>query len=362
MVEDTSCRMCGSCCYFEIPVTLLDIHRLSRTLRKEDRIVFQGCVQAEASRRSGLFKIRKQSSGACRFLSERQFCTIHPAKPAACRLFVCSLQQESEQGLMPWTANCLRPADRNTLWEQSVAAAITRAYIQRHGTSWDGGSYWKAVQAIQANVKIRRSQKLKLSRRDDGVPLALLYDCGQCAHRGRCAAETPITLDDVDRLADFLGMSWETVFEDLLEPEASSESGCFKLRRAESCILFDEGTEQCRVEPVRPLHCRFTPCPARSRTTECADRFFLGSGTIPEQFRHQVAMALTRQYIAEKGMRCDRDRVRETLREIEARASAASDLAEFCRVIAPYRYVDDTLLFSSAEGRMEGCRHASARA
>jgi len=31
------CNMCGKCCYYEIPLTLLDIHRFARYLGLPDR-------------------------------------------------------------------------------------------------------------------------------------------------------------------------------------------------------------------------------------------------------------------------------------------------------------------------------------
>jgi len=347
MDVDHACRMCGNCCYFEIPLTLLDVFRLSRFLERKDEEVFREVVQNDRSRRSGLFKIRKKPSGACLFLSERQACSVHEAKPGACSLFVCSLQQETERGIMPWTANCLRPSDRNTLWSQSVAAAVTRTYIERHGTAWCDEDFQKAIHAIEGNVKVRSTQKLKLTREENGVPMALLYDCDECQNRGECARETPVTLDDARRLVSYLRMSWDAFFREVLDSRASEETGCFKLRRGDRCLFFrDDG--HCSVEPARPMHCRFTSCPARTGSAPRADRLFLGSGTVPEQFRHQVAMALTREYISEVGISFHRERVRTSLEALQRRVADPTDLDRFCRVIAPYRYVDDTLRYTVA--------------
>jgi len=347
MDVDNACRMCGNCCYFEIPLTLMDVARLGRFLGRNEEAVFRDVVHKDLSRRSGLFKIRKRPSGACLFLSERQACSVHEAKPGACSLFVCSLQQETDRGIMPWTANCLRPSDRSTLWSQSVAAAVTRTYIERHGTAWCDADFQKAIRAIEGNVKVRATQKLKLTREENGVPMALLYDCDECSNRGECARETPVTLDDARRLVSHLGMSWDAFFREVLGSQASEETGCFKLKRGHHCVFFDD-SGHCSVETARPMHCRFTPCPARAGSAPAADRLFLGSGTVPEQFRHQVAMALTRKYVSEIGIRFDRERIRAALEELQREVANPKALERFCRLIAPYRYVDDTLRYTGA--------------
>ena len=74
------------------------------------------------------------------------------------------------------------------------------------------------------------------------------------------------------------------------------------------------------------------------------DCFFLGSGTVEEQFRHQVALSFTRQYVAECETRYNKDVAQKLLMRIEHLASGHAELEAFCQKIAPYRYVDDTLL------------------
>ena len=122
------------------------------------------------------------------------------------------------------------------------------------------------------------------------------------------------------------------------------------MKRAKHCIFFDP-ERHCTIEEVRPMHCRFTPCPQRVKTAEMFDCFFLGSGTVEEQFRHQVALAITCQYVAECGTKYNQDIVRKLLKRIEHFASDHAELKAFCQKIAPYRYVDDTLLVLQQQGQ-----------
>lgn len=337
---ESSCRMCGKCCHFEIPITLLDIHRMAKYLDTADERVFEEYIQSKVSSRSSLFMVRKDEEGACIFLTEDRRCAIHESKPRACAFYICS--QSSSEEVLPWTATCTDPAARASLWEQSIAAAITRAYINSNGATWNGADYYKAILSIYDNVVVGERQKIKLARDEKGAPLAMIYDCSQCERRGKCARETPITLDDIRRITARLGLGWKAFFREKIESQPSVSTGGLKLIRDEHCIFFDQ-ERHCTIEEVRPMHCRFTPCPQKTKTDSIMDCLFLGSGTVEEQFRHQVALAITRQYVAECGTRYNRHVVGELLGRIDFLASDLAELREFCKKIAPYRYVDDTL-------------------
>ena len=72
----------------------------------------------------------------------------------------------------------------------------------------------------------------------------------------------------------------------------SVNTGGFKLRRSDHCIFFYPD-KHCTIKEVRPMHCRFTPCPHKTESDEVMGCLFLGSGRVEEQFRHQVALAMT---------------------------------------------------------------------
>ncbi len=338
--SDSLCERCGECCHFEIPITLLDIHHMARYLDMADEKAFQEHIQDKVSSRSSLFMIRKNENRACVFLTDENRCAIHKAKPKACGFYVCT--HNSNKEVLPWTATCTDPAARAELWEQSIAAMITKAYIKKNGAAWNDADYYKAIVSIYDNVVISNRQKIKLARNKAGASLAMIYDCSQCEKQGACAKETPVTLDDIRRITAHLGVARKAFFREKIASEPSISTGGFKLIRDKHCIFFHP-EKHCTIEKVRPRHCHFTPCPRKTKGDEMWDSLFLGSGTVEEQFRHQVALAVTRQYIAECGVTYNKHVIKKLLGTIDHLASDNSELEIFCKKIAPYRYVDDTL-------------------
>jgi Fe-S-cluster containining protein len=341
--SEYSCKMCGNCCHFEIPMTLLDVHRIAKHLGEPDKKAFENYIQNRVSLHSSLFMIRKNIEGACVFLTEDKRCGIHQAKPKACRFYVC--RPDSSRKDLPWTAACGNPGSRAELWEQSVAAMMTKAYIKENGAAWNDADYYKAILGIYDNVVISASQRIKLAKDKEGAPLAMIYDCTQCDKRGTCAGETPVTLDDIRNIGKCLGLSWETLFRDKIADKPSVSTGGLKLARNGHCVFFHPESH-CTIKEVRPMHCRFTPCPQHTKNSEIMDCLYLGSGTVEEQFRHQVGMALTRQYVGECGVAFNEQVAKRFLEAIDNLASDLSEVERFCKKISPYRYVDDTLAIS----------------
>jgi Fe-S-cluster containining protein len=339
--KEPACRMCGRCCSMEIPLTLLDIHRMAEFKGVDSGSMFHDVVQDQISERSSLYMIKKDEAGACLFLTKEKRCSIQAVKPGACRFFDCSLQAGSV--VMPWTATCTDPLQRARLWEQSVAVAITKAYIEKNGPAWNETDYKMALKGIVENIPVRDTQKLKLARDAEGAPMALIYDCSECEKTGTCAKETPVTLDDIRRMASHLRISRQDFFRNYIAPEPSVGAGGLKLKRHGHCVFFHV-KRHCTIEEVRPLHCRFTPCPWRTKNTGMMDALFLGSGTVEEQFRNQVALAMTRQYVGECGVGYNRHVIERLLKRIDQITADNGELEIFCKNIAPYRYVDDTLL------------------
>jgi Fe-S-cluster containining protein len=341
-VNDTghSCKRCGKCCRFEIPVTILDIHRMAEHLGVSGFEVFHKYIQPEVSSRSSIFMIQKKDQRACLFLSDKAGCTIHPAKPRTCRFFSCSLTSCEE--VMPWTATLSDQSDRAALWEHSIAVLITREYTKRHGAKWNETDYLKSVESILDNIVVRNTQKIKTSCGQDGTPIAMIFDCSICEKRGEVAKETPVTLDDIRRITESSNITWKEFFRDRIDSDISKDSGCYKLVRKKHCTFFQK-ERHCTITEVRPMHCRFTPCPLKSYDTEISEAFYLGSGTVEEQYRHQLALEITRQYIAQCGLVYNKHTVKKMLKNLERRAADVSELETFCNTIAPFRYVNDTL-------------------
>lgn len=68
--SEYSCKMCGRCCYQDIPLTIYDIHRIARELAVDDRKVFEQCVSEKVAPRVNIFALKKKEDGACLFLNE----------------------------------------------------------------------------------------------------------------------------------------------------------------------------------------------------------------------------------------------------------------------------------------------------
>ena len=243
---------------------------------------------------------------------------------------------------MPWTSTCTSNEARAELWEQSIAAMITKAYIRDNGAAWNEPAYHKAVLSIYDNILLSDTQTVKLAKTPDSSAVAMIYDCSQCERRGQCAKETPITLDDIRRIIQHLGIGWKAFFNGKVDPHPSVNTKGLKLLRDEHCIFFDQ-EKHCTIQEIRPMHCKFTPCPRKTETAQQMSCLYLGSGTVEDQFRHQVALTITRQYVAECGVKYNKHAVRRMLETIDHITGDHEALKRFCENIAPYRYVDDTL-------------------
>jgi Fe-S-cluster containining protein len=316
------------------------VHRLAKHLRQPDRDVFERHVDAGRAAQSGLFVLQKVGTGTCPLLGGDDRCSVHAAKPKACRLHLCTAAGGQDRPIAPDAS-----ADPNAIaeiWEQSLAAAVTKAYAANHGARWNEPDYYKAIVAIYDNVVTSDRQKIKLARNGCGAPLGMIYDCSQCDRRGTYATETPITLDDIRRIARHLRMSLGAFFEQKIAPEPSGTTGGLKLVRAERCVFFDV-ERHCTIRDVRPMHCRFTPCPRQAESEEAKTCLFLGSGTLEEQFRHHVALAATRRYVEKCGTGFSGRSMKKLLDEIDQLATDDGEFMAFRQRIAPFRYMDDDL-------------------
>lgn len=339
MIEQ-SCNQCGECCHYEIPITLYDIHRIAGHLGCENREVFEKYIQNDVSPLSGLYKISKKSDRACVFLDDQNRCSIHAAKPLVCELFNCD--KANRQKSLPWTSTCHDDASRIQVWRQSLAVAITRAYIERNGVIFNDESFKLAISSIEQQSGCDRQCNVKLSQDNDGNPMAMIYCCDECQRRKETSRETPVTLHDIESMRKLLQISPEEFFTSYVDRKVATDSGVLRLKRSHHCVLLGQNMK-CMVEKSRPMHCRFTPCPMRTEQPELMDRFYLGSGTLEEQFIHQIALDQTRKYLSKNGTGYHQAEYTAFLSRIMSRSEDKELFQQFCKWIAPYRYLEDTL-------------------
>ncbi len=332
------CKKCGECCSYEIPLTILDIHRIGEELGLSHEEVFSKIVQEKSSTKSSLFKIEKKEDGSCIFLSEDDRCEIHDFRPRVCEFYFCDLSDE--EGMESWTSEYVLTGNKSKLWEQSIAIQVTNVYIKKHRATFYEEEFENALDSILDNVKTDPDEKVRLGKRPEGNVCGMVYDCSECEYRkGEMAEETIITLSDVKRIKENLDITYQELFDKFISNEKSG-AGTLKLKRDGTCVFFDE-EEHCTIEHFRPMHCKFTPCPGEVND-DIESCLYLGSGKIEEQYEHHVSLEVTKRYVEEIGLNFDEKSFSESLHEIEQMINDESNLRVFCKKISPYRYVDDT--------------------
>jgi Fe-S-cluster containining protein len=331
MHASPQCRQCGKCCRQDFPVTLWDVHRLRLHLARPAADVFRETVKPERSAITGLLRLRERPDGACNLLDENNQCRAHAAKPLACRLFHCP--EAEETFITPW-AEAYQPEHRAETWLHAVAAEVTRAYLDKHGATFDEADFARAIQGIKRNLSFDAPPQ-EATNGFVGRAQAQALDCSTCWERRSDGCVTPVTLEDVGRLAEHFDLDLLEAFSRFVETEPSFD-GVLQLKREPQCVFFD-GERGCRAERDRPMHCRFAPCPRATPDPHRFDRFFLAGGTLAQQFRHRVAQHVTREYVSRAGCRYDGDMVRRYLGKIEWIASDRDELLQFCEHVREFR-------------------------
>jgi Fe-S-cluster containining protein len=339
-----ACKQCGQCCFQEIPITLMDIHRIANILQVKEEEIFNNKIQDGISSKSGVYKIVKREDEGCTFLNDKNLCAIHTDKPNACTIYYCFNDIKDKKSRVTY-CNCMN--DNATLWEQSVAVAITREYISRNGTRWVENEYHNAIKAIKKNITSNKHQKIRLSKDQNGHAICQIYDCTECKSKGNAMVETIITIADLRRIAAFLNTNIKRLLTGYIDKKISS-AGTYLLKRDVQCIFFDS-EKHCKIEEVKPMHCRFTPCPVRTKSAHEFDRLYLGSGTAEEQYRHQLAIMYTKAYIQEHGLNYSNGGIKKQLEKLDADINNEMKFKEFTNNIIEYRYVEDTVKMNDKE-------------
>ena len=341
-MKSIECKQCGKCCSFEIPLTLLDIDRIVEHTGISLSDFFSNYIQKEKSEKSGLYKILKKNDGRCVFQDDHRKCSIHVAKPNICRFYNCNHSDDDKE--MPWTLRYSKPDDRVKIWEQSVAVQLTKNYINQYGTGYNKNAFEQALESIKRNIITKKSQKIKLGRNSNREPVCIIYDCSICSEHGKKASETPVTLTDIVRITRHVKLNLPKFFKEKLDTELST-SGIFKLKRSEQCIFYHD-KKHCTVSEAKPLHCKFIPCLQKTNNSSEFDCYYLGSGTIQEQYEHQVALLFTKDYIQKNGIKYIKTEFNDSIKQIQDFLASEKNIDLFKESIISYRYIDDTDLLS----------------
>ncbi len=388
------CTQCTRCCELLVPITLVDLDNVARR---------QGVDPSEALERYAVpypngscLALGKNEIGKCHFL-ENKLCGLHDvpgAKPWICRMYECGLPPSataspdkdtpipSPDEALARVANSNDEAIRGQLWEVEAAKRETRDYVRRHGAHWHERDYHAALAAVSRRIETRRTViteatrlamaylegcvadgrdadyseavvsirtqlgldpdvRVTLARADDGGVRAVAFDCLDCTERQGCCREAPVTFDDIVRISAEAGTDLGAFFERHVAPRRSSiEPRLLALRNADTrrCPFLGVKTGQCGLE-TPPMHCRFLPCPMFAGAGLGAERFYLGSGTLEEHFRHQMALAVTAKYTGEFGVGYDPEAFERMSRLLDRLVSDQQEWRLFLETMAQHRHI-----------------------
>ncbi len=341
------CKQDGLCCgQRRVPVTLVDVQRLAAHLEISPQEVLTEYIECGSAGEERLLFLEKKADGWCRFNTEDNRCGVHPAKPSACVVFVCDPAMKSIRGY-PWALMFGNPEGLAFIIERSIAQEVTGQYMEKHGTDWDEADFHDTLEEIEARVAAARHGVMKAARHPENRATFVTFDCGTCHLRASCCADRPLTLEDARVIARHLGLSLEDFFRESVSPtlEAKAE-GLLSLERSEAghCTFLDAERLECAVRGHMPMHCRAMACPLMKLDAETFDRYFLGSGTLEEQYRHSVAVEVTRRYAAECGAAYDPAGIEKYLHVLDRLLADPDEFAAFRQYVAPYRYENEAAL------------------
>ena len=337
MQKKLECYRCGECCSLLIPLTVWDIQKLTEKMEISLEEFFDNYISLDIHPATGLFTLKKDQAGSCIFMNS-DGCSIYDFRPMVCQFYYCSLVDRSSGRPRISMELCIESAQREQLCFMAIAIEVTKSYINRFGLGYQSLAFNKAYESLKKMDPLNGDTRIRLARNEKNLPICATFNCKNCPQRGRAACETVVTLDDVERISVHMKISAARFFSDFIAIEAGSRSGALQLRRRESCVFFNGRDNGCVVEGVKPFHCRFTPCPNQTKGNSVFDRLYLGSGSIAEQYRHQLALSVTQAYVEENGVKYEGESYRKCLKQIYSKHDAKEGYLEFCEKIKPFRY------------------------
>jgi Fe-S-cluster containining protein len=303
------CRMCGECCFREVPVTILDISRIAKLKNNRIEDIFREIIDVELSERLALFVLKKKKSGTCVFLDDENKCSIHDNKPNVCRFYNCSPEKDRNELIFSW--DCSQEAQRNKLREQIIARQETKTYIRKNGIRFLKDDFLEALDNIASKLDVYK--KLNTNFVEDvkeGSQIALL-DCEHCRKPGLCAQETPVSLRDIAIISRYLNISPGKFFDKYIATQKSKITGGFQLKHYDHCIFFNQLKQECSVRDVAPLFCYLTPCPRIiSNASEISS---IRKDLIDKKHQYFIAMKITLEYVARQGLKFNKNRMKNLL-------------------------------------------------
>jgi Fe-S-cluster containining protein len=123
-MKKNGCNSCGTCCTYEILITLADIDRASKGLKIKPEKFMRIYLKRELSITYDLYLLAKKEENKCPFIDEDNLCMIHKFKPDVCRNFQC---------LKSYGNIKIDISENNKLPSQTKEGIATMEYIGKKG-------------------------------------------------------------------------------------------------------------------------------------------------------------------------------------------------------------------------------------
>ena len=135
-----SCNSCGTCCTYEILITISDIDRAAKGLKITPEKFMRIYLKRELSTTFDLYLLAKTEEKKCPFIDEENLCMIHKFKPEICKNFQC-LKTYPE----------IKISDINNKYKlpsQTKEGIATMEYIIKNGLNFNKKDYLHALESI----------------------------------------------------------------------------------------------------------------------------------------------------------------------------------------------------------------------
>ncbi len=340
-VPGFTCRHSGRCCRdVRVSVTLADIDCMAAGLGLSHCEVLDKYLCFDDSRGMPMFLLRQDEDNQCLLRSADGRCAIHDSKPAICSLYICDESLKSVENY-PWPLMFDNLEGQMCILEHGIAHEFTSAYLKRNGADWNQEDFDSSVCEIKSRIETAKEESFKAARQSDRTVALMSFDCDSCKLRPSCCKERPLTIDDVRAVSEKLGMDLEEFFDGYVSAaDAESDEPLFFFTTSDdgACLFLNSETGNCKTEDFQPVHCRFMPCPIIEKDQGISERYFMGSGSLKEQFRHSAALTLTRQYVAKHGGSYDSEAFEKILSLLESVIANPTEFERFAKAIGPFRY------------------------
>ena len=347
MTKPFECGTCNKCCFgLTINLTLTDLDRMATYLGVDPGECLAKYVDPiSANTNIPLFTFRKGEDGRCFHMNAENRCGIHPAKPWVCESYHCAQDPGFEKGDVgiEWGAVYNNVEGHADLLQMIHARTVTATYIARNGSSYNPADYAICMTDLAALIAGTEDDRIKVAKDEDGETVAMTYNCNSCTARDSCCNHAAATLDDVRVAAEAAGQHIAAFWHEHISNAPSPlDANMLTFQKSDrgKCEYLEVTTHRCGLGDNQPRNCAFAPCPKLSTATTY-EQYFVGSGSVYDQYRLQVATSVTRQYMSQCGTEFHQRFYDRCIGMIEELSSKPEYYRDFLEAVRDHRYVNE---------------------